>query len=150
MRCLIVVLIGLNVSCGVNSREIDPRLQDIVMDFEIQYQVYVNYKVTIQDIPYGRDGYCRISKGVKLIVIREGYYLENMDREGALHQLLYHELGHCSLNLGHNNNLNRDGMPESIMYHETFGGSDEGVKYYIENLEYYMESLRDRRMRGWK
>lgn len=61
-------------------------------------------------------------------------------------QLIFHELGHCVLGLGHNrtmieftdSNNNTQFIPESIMYPQEFGN----FLFYQQNLNYYHNELK--------
>ena len=39
-------------------------------------------------------------------------------------EFIYHELGHCTLKLDHNDSMDSKGCLMSIMYSHVFGGSD--------------------------
>lgn len=51
-------------------------------------------------------------------------------------QLVFHELGHCMLFLGHDSKLNSDGMPESIMNPYHFNSV-----YFMAHFQTYVEQL---------
>lgn len=75
-----------------------------------------------EETGYGRDkavGFCRyhVSKGKRVrshIFIDKYYWLEISQMSKK--ELLFHELAHCYLELGHNEALLPDDCPQSIMY----------------------------------
>ncbi len=81
-------------------------------------------------------GFCRRGR-TPLIIIDQAYWntATVMERE----HLMFHELGHCILNLEHNNKMVPVGIysiPESIMYLYMF---DDNM--YVPNREYYLRDL---------
>ena len=65
---------------------------------------------------------CRTwGQGHREIVI-EGPYWEKLSDYGK-EELVFHELGHCVFNRGHNEDTRDNGCPVSIMYPYIFGGS---------------------------
>ena len=80
------------------------------------------------------------SEGLRKIEIDPTFWAKSnpLTRE----QLIFHELGHCVLNLDHNSNmidLHEAGqIPESIMYPYVFGDQP----YYEEYRNYYLKELK--------
>lgn len=83
-------------------------------------------------------GVCHYSNGdnsFREITIDIDYWnnSDEFDRE----QLLFHELGHCAMNLGHYVGKDDEHIPNSIMY-PVMHGSDE----YKENRDFYLWDLK--------
>ena len=49
-------------------------------------------------------------------------------------ELIFHELGHCVMGLGHNCSRKLGGLPSSIMYPVMFSIPEKDVEYYYEEL----------------
>ena len=86
-------------------------------------------------------GQCHIwSDGSKRIDIDPDYW--NSIPDLAKENLIFHELGHCALDLAHNENkieLEDDSIPESIMYPYVFGMNwnyKAFRNYYLKELKY--------------
>lgn len=77
--------------------------------------------------------------GARKIQIDTDYW--NNITDNGKEQLIWHELGHCALNLGHDENLitrnNFVNIPESIMYPSTFGDTN----FYADEKDYYFKEL---------
>ena len=78
--------------------------------------------------------------GARKIQIDAEYW--NVTTDNGKEQLIWHELGHCALNLEHDETLiYRDdygSIPKSIMYPSVFGDS-----YFYEDLkDYYFKELK--------
>lgn len=74
------------------------------------------------------------------IIIDREYYERAKYDHNAIEFVVYHELGHCALNLDHNNAYFKDGMPKSIMRSTIFSNS-ELFLYYEPQRDYYMREL---------
>jgi len=144
LRVLTISLAVSAAGCGQGFRAVgyvEPELRRYVEAFETEYGVLVQYSVVFEGLPGGLVGQCRRWKdGRRKVVIDREFY--ESAGHWAMHQLVFHELGHCSLGLGHNEGLNGDGYPVSTMYPYAFGG-----RYYGAHLSYYNDSLRDGRAR---
>ena len=60
--------------------------------------------------------------------------------------LVFHELGHCLLLLGHDESTDEDGIPLSLMYPANFNSS-----YYVSSRKYYLDQMFEKvlkRLRG--
>ena len=72
----------------------------------------------------------------KQIQVDQTYW--NSSDESQRVQLMYHELGHCALNMEyHITTFQSNGCPTSIMYPYTFGDSP----CYLNNESYYYQEL---------
>lgn len=58
-------------------------------------------------------GVCEVDAFGRKITIDQASWL-NLD-EGSRQNLIFHELGHCILNLNHDNSLMSSGLPDSLM-----------------------------------
>jgi len=73
-------------------------------------------------------------------VIKNSYFAEY-----RIELLIYHELGHCSLNyMDHDDRMLSNGHPASIMNSYEMG-SYEDLEYYKNNREYYINDLRSKK-----
>lgn len=126
-------------ACG-RKGQIDPAFSVYVRDFETKIGVSVNNV----DIKFGKlkaptIGVCYDGGQFNQIRIDPDFW-ETMDENGK-EQLMYHELGHCVLGLGHNNelstldNMNVEG---SIMNSYWFGNAG----YYAKYKENYKKALK--------
>jgi hypothetical protein len=61
----------------------------------------------------------------------------NLDERKAM---IYHELGHCLLNLGHDDKIDESGHPESLMNSFTLKGSD--ASYFRDHEQEYLDQLK--------
>ena len=145
MKFLALVLLMIS-SCGPRmNRSIDPRVEEYVLEFEKEYGVYVNYEIKVDYVKEGYVGWCKVDGDKTTVVIDQDYYEIYQNNYGAIHQLVFHELGHCSLYLDHNDAKNDRDEHVSIMNSYVFGM----YHYYIDNLDYYLESLVDHRAVPW-
>lgn len=118
---------------------IDEAFRPYVTAFELRHNLVVNVSIVFKDIAdddvagqcwYGSD---------RLIEIDTPYWA--IITETGKEQLIEHELGHCVLNLDHDDTLGTVGawhnVPLSIMNSTHFG--DE--PWYRDNREYYLQEL---------
>jgi len=92
---------------------------------------------SISEIPEdGVAGTCRYGLHIHHITVDQGYWnsVGNLRRE----MVVFHELGHCVLGLGHREADNSDGICLSVM---NSGTTDCRVAYTAENREYYLDEL---------
>lgn len=77
----------------------------------------------------------------KRIVISASWYDRNKADHDAIQNVVFHELGHCILNRGHDAKMTTDRygvqIPESIMYPSEFGERS----YYRDNFQRYIKEL---------
>lgn len=145
---LVLFLIGCSDQKRVVTvRDIDPELETYVTSFEHIYNVHVNYSIKFENLPGNQIGECRGFRSPnRKIVIDSDFYSQNKNNYAAIELVVFHELGHCSLNRGHDTSFKLipisgqtygDVIPTSIMY-PTFNAS---YLYYLKYLEYYRKEL---------
>lgn len=78
-------------------------------------------------------------KKFREITVNRKWFEEHKDNKPAVRQLIEHELGHCVLGRGHEEEVKDDGYPVSVMFPMHFS-----VTHYEENYEYYTEELLDK------
>lgn len=141
---ILVSFIVLMVGCAANR--VNYIIQSEFKPYVYKFEKLSNVSVTV-NIKFGGDlgskaGMCYAfnpNSSDNLISINNKYW----DKIGDLgkEQLIFHELGHCVLGLGHNNKIGKVGnwlsVPVSIMYSVHFG--DE--QFYKDNLGYYYSEL---------
>jgi len=119
---------------------IEYELQDYVEEFESVYNTSIGVSVEFAEINDGNViGRCYYGKDYRVVIDIE-FFENNKHNYYAIHQLIFHELGHCHFGLAHNNNKENT-KPVSIMNSYAFGYDP----YYELNLDYYMDSLIDNR-----
>lgn len=128
-------------------RNVDPALNSIVSKFEQEFGVAVYY--TVYFVPILQDnaaGKCwRWHNGERYVQIDPAYFKSiNPVRQ---EQLIFHELGHCSLNLEHvSDTVVFTGLdpaavwPSSIMNPASF--NDSQAKTYELQRQYYLNQMR--------
>lgn len=85
-------------------------------------------------------GECTIySDGIRTIQIDSSFWASADESERT--QIVFHEIGHCALNLQHIVSELPSGCPTSIMYPYTFGDNP----CYASNLTYYFNELASHR-----
>lgn len=121
---------------------IEPLLGQYVVDFEAE-ALWHNKPLIVEDlvvkfgpmVDHDSVGYCwQPANGTPVVVIDAAYWQTISAAEQEI--LMFHELGHCVLHRGHNNALDSNHMPSSIMYWQLFDGS-----YYETNRESYLHEL---------
>lgn len=101
-----------------------------VWGHKVTFQVYQ----TVIDPQYG--GICYgMGTSAQVVIINSTYWDSLTD--AAKEQLMFHELGHCALNRQHREDINSDGSPVSIMYHQMFGWMPQ----YLQNRQLYINEL---------
>ena len=150
MKKLLPIITLFLIGCGQGFevkqvRNVEPLLENYVKEFEDTYQVNVNYTVKFGTLENNVVGNCYIKGSKKTVTIDTEFFEYYENNEGALHQLVFHELGHCSFLLGHNDEINNQGYEKSIMNSYAFGM----FTYYMQNLDYYVNSLGDQRAVPW-
>jgi hypothetical protein len=133
------------------GRTIHAELEEFVLAFEKEYDTFVNYPVIISDgVSDQYDGVCTSSTSYyggesftqKNIFISKKTYEVFKDYKGYLKVLLYHELGHCSFSLQHDEEVIESGSmkdcPSSVMY--------PSVMWYcfVYYESYYIAELHDK------
>lgn len=127
----------------------DPRLLPYVQKFSVDFKTpIVDLPVYLGDIDTA--GKClkwvqnygplpRVE--VREVIISGTYYEKIKETPSRVEQLVYHELGHCVLNLTHNDHHTEDGMPLSVMRSWAFN-TQEITEYYKPYKEYYLTEMR--------
>ena len=88
-------------------------------------------------LPYPTVGRCtKVNTGERYITI-DPYYWSQVN-ENTKEELMYHELGHCVLNLAHNETKDANNCPISVMFPNTFGYD----ACFGANKAYYFSELR--------
>jgi hypothetical protein len=128
-------------------RNVDPAMESLVSKFEEEFNVSVYY--TVYFVPLlqkSEAGQCvKWNNGERYVQIDPAYFQQiSVSRR---EQLVYHELGHCSLNLNHDPNMisfanvfASSQWPESIMNPTSFNDSQAQVyemerSYYINQMQ---------------
>lgn len=134
--------------CGRQFEPKQPQIRDIAVElepyvshFETTYNIRVNIPVKFAELQGNTVGLCQMwSNGERVITIDRSFFdIETANAEYDLHieQVVFHELGHCVLNLDHTDTELSNGWPSSIMYPYSFGYSTQ----YANNLNYYYNEL---------
>lgn len=127
LMALSAMAIMMSTACGPKGlpptyREIDPILEEIVLAFEEEYDVYVNYPVKVKTIKdSGVVGKCfyYVDSGVPIAIEIDPKATSTPDKLWAT---VTHELMHCSLGLKHYNeevdlmNSNVDRMIDDLRW----------------------------------
>lgn len=147
MKYLILILAVLSCAACAKpyeppkqERDVAPELEPWVQSFEATYGVETDYIVQVADLAWPTQGLCRISNGFKTVTVSTAYYSYYMNDYYAMEQLIYHELGHCSLGLDHNTTM-YNGYPISIMYPYTFVSFPGWMNNYIVHRNDYINEL---------
>lgn len=131
-----LILLTLASSCGPNTPIIvDDALAPYVHKFEKDIDVRVsNVSVGFGPTSGNVVGKCLLHGSYRKITIKKDYW--DSVSEVQKEQLMYHELGHCALGLGHEDGLLSNYCPASIMYPFAF-------EYCYKNFpEYYKKELK--------
>lgn len=78
-----------------------PRLLELIADFESDFDLKVDFPVLFvesfsESKPAGVAGFCRVTFNYRFVEMLSIY-----EKAPYLNALVYHELGHCALNLKH-------------------------------------------------
>jgi hypothetical protein len=131
---------------------IDPVFTPFLATFQNYYDVVLKNTHVIfastNEIIANSSGICSMATNQKsLIMINKDYW--DLSNVFGREQLLFHELGHCILNLGHDAgklditvDSQTQAIPNSIMYPSSFGNNP----YYPYVRQHYLEQLN--KMRG--
>lgn len=114
------------IESGLMTTDLEGRFSDL----EVVYS---------DSFPSGVIGSCSIGVSGRVIRINQNFWGRYSSGNSSHQQLMYHELGHCILQLGHNESTTRisgNNVPTSIMYPFHFSAAT-----YISNLSYYMSEL---------
>lgn len=142
----LLLVIGSCVGCGHLGPTLvrDAALEPYIARFEALYGHPVNSRLSyyFEELDDNIIGTCTIRPTKRLIKIDPSYWAlveDDLERE----QLMFHELGHCVLNRGHDETLTDLGpyhdVPTSLMYPVAFAYYD----YYSGFHDHYMRELFD-------
>ena len=127
---------------GPTPATTDLKFSDYIASFEDDFSVTVNVPIVFGDITNDAVGVCKKwSNGYNEINIKLSYWDTINDKQKE--QLIYHELGHCTLNLGHNGEsviMNGVYCPMSIMRPWAFS-SYEITKCYEYDRGHYIQEM---------
>jgi len=130
---LCILLTGCGEFIPVTQARIDPVLLPYIELYQLNKYAYKKtYEIKKIDAVFfsysGLDGLCKISNtGYRIIEINPEYWFNATENEREV--LIYHEMGHCDLNLNHSETY-------SIMYPYGITGSTFGA-----NKSYYLNLL---------
>lgn len=143
----IVYLAALSLLAGCGQEKtkepaiVDEALAEYVVQFETDIGVSAEgISVVFGELEKDMVGLCQTwSNGTKKITIDKEYW--DMETETQREELMFHELGHCAMNLDHDESqmqTNRIVCPTSIMYPYTF-------EYcYAAYREHYVSELKNK------
>lgn len=144
MKNLFLALSLLSIcACGKTPVSVDPALQPYFTSFETDVGssttgINAEFATNLENSPLGETvGECVIyTDGTRTIRIDSKYWAK-ADADSKT-ETIYHELGHCSMNLGHTSGYRANGCPVSIMNPYTFtnpGCFGSNKFYYFQELE---------------
>ncbi len=132
MRTPIILTIGLLTSCAQQegfrvAKSLPNEIREYYSRFHEYYGIDPNYvSVEFVDDVKGDDGTCSAvatctayPSGLREIVIEKPYWDELGDY--GKEELIFHELGHCAFDRGHDESVRDDGCYASIMNPYVFG-----------------------------
>lgn len=82
----------------------------------------------------------KLSALSQILLKRDNYEETNKTNYYAMEQLMFHELGHCSLHLDHDD-TKANGYPISIMNSKTFSSFYGLLDYYREHRNEYLNRM---------
>ena len=141
MRIVLLTLI-LMMGCSnvprkglVLYRHVDARTIEYVKEFEKHYGKNIpNITIEFRDLPGNAKGLCNTITRKIYIDEDKWYGIGKLSQE----ELIFHELGHCVLGLGHDFTIkSRDFCPTSMMYKD--GAIVEGC--YEKDRDYFIKEL---------
>ena len=140
----LIILLGL-LGCANGFKTefiyIDSAFQSYVDLFKELTNKPVNVSLVFNsNLEQNRVGLCWRTNGLGDRIEIDPDYWKSISEAGK-EQLILHELGHCVLGLGHNDQLGQVGewrnVPLSIMHSIHFGD----YLFYLENREYYLKEF---------
>jgi hypothetical protein len=134
------LVVGGGVLISSCAQQRDPRaftdvpaeIEEYYSRFESYYGVDPSYvSAGFIDKIEGEESIVAVCKswtsGHREILIEKGYW--NQLNDYGREELVFHELGHCVFNRGHDNSTYQDGCPASIMNEYVFGESQCYIDY---------------------
>lgn len=138
MKLIKIAVLALALSsCGKKPVIVDAELLEYAMRFEQDMGVSTaGINMVFGELEGSKVGLCSIKNGEVKITVDKEYWatIAEPQRES----LMYHELGHCAMGLGHDEAKNDNGCPRSIMFPYLF------VSCYNSFRDYYISELRDK------
>lgn len=134
------ILLLLAIGCGPAKIKVDPEIAPYFARFTQAVGIETTgISAVIVDLK-GPLGACDIwnSDGSRLIQIDSNFWTSADD--DAKEQVIFHELGHCAMYLGHIPDLDINNCPVSIMYPYAFGDLNCYRNY---KNHYYLELIAD-------
>lgn len=139
-KAILALALVLTLSACGRKGQVDPAFNAYVRDFEVKIGVGVNnVDISFRKLNAPTIGVCYSGGQFNQINIDPDFWA-TMNESGR-EQLMYHELGHCVLGLGHNDELSTlDNMvvEGSIMNKYWFGHTE----YYEKYKENYKQALK--------
>jgi hypothetical protein len=141
--CLLICLL---CSCGQSPEEqvISGDLVPYVEGFKAETGIeFHNTDIFLADIPLDQsdpdfpiiNGKCYQGIGVNIVLINSNVFGET--QKGIRTALLAHELGHCLFGIPHNETLQTDGCPVSVMHPHLLSSEC----WELHKSEYYQELI---------
>lgn len=133
----------------VVGKGVDPRLMPYIQEFEAYGRKYErpNYRIPDMDIGFTdlstiksdkEDfvvvGLCDTFFETPIVLVDLRFWRDSTQSEKEI--LVFHELAHCALGRGHDESLDKDNHPVSIMYPSVISGS-----WFNGHKEAYMAEL---------
>jgi len=139
---LLLIATGCGDGCGENL--VDPEVQEFVTLFEDDYGVTVDYEVRIVDEELTDKpnvlATCKTStKNGNVVKIERSFWDDNVYRRRKA--LVYHELGHCSFNLEHNDALIYVAIPTNAGPYVTEEGPESLMHSRLFSDRYWLLSF---------
>lgn len=141
MKKLFVLLLLL-CGCGQEIKKdpvtVDYELAEYAQRFEREIGVSTSeISMVFGKLRGNTVGVCLVRPSGKKITIDFGYW--SMISDSQKEELMYHELGHCAMDLDHDESVLSNNCPVSIMYPYTFDYC------YLNYTGYYKEELKNKR-----
>ncbi len=125
----------------IKKAKTDPTFNPFIESFNREFGVRVSVPIVFKAIESRYAGVClKYSSGYKEIQINSTHWNNySLDQK---EQLIYHELGHCVFNRGHNDRMMEanTNCPDSIMKSYMFS-LNEINNCYVPERNHYMEEL---------
>lgn len=139
-KSMIVLFVVLGMTgCGkrTSQRSVVPELERYVETFEDYLGAQIDYPVYLGQLPALVAGECVQDGNGKHVEIDIATF--KVSNEAQRESLLYHELGHCTLGRKHNDSLDVNGFPASLMNSYMFNWYE--AAYYSSNRASYLREL---------
>lgn len=138
MRYLILIILAVTSGCGKATINIEDDLvayyNSFIRDAKAEGFDFTSFPITIEfgDTSGTIAAVCSRSNSVPKITVRRTFW-DNVN-DSMKKELIFHELGHCILNRGHDSTFQQSGGPTSIMFPNVFEISDSDWPYYVHEL----------------